>query len=125
MIFWSLRAPAPSGDFGLGRACLLVAGRVLANLLLIGLVISAATACSGDSKTSASTLFTEVEAPKVVVRIIAGDKQLGVQGDTLQPIIALVTDLNGVPQRNVAVAWSVNDNGSIRPLSPVTDDAGH
>ncbi|MEO7996462.1 MAG: hypothetical protein ABI852_03395 [Gemmatimonadaceae bacterium] len=79
-------------------------------------------ACSHDEP-----LFvpTEVAAPKMVVRIIAGDRQFGQNRDTLRPVVAEVTDLNGVPQRDIEVTWTVNDDGIIKALAPATDDSGH
>src|SRR4051812_31007227 len=51
--------------------------------------------CNGDSP---ALILTPVDAPTIAVRIISGDRQLGVAGDTLAPIVALVTDLAGVPK---------------------------
>lgn len=78
-------------------------------------------ACSHDEPLYVPT---DVEAPKLVVRIVAGDRQMGANRDTLLPVVAEVTDLNGVPQRGVDVLWKVNDDGTIRALTPATDDSG-
>ncbi|MEP6764256.1 MAG: hypothetical protein ABJB66_08110 [Gemmatimonadaceae bacterium] len=91
--------------------------RVLSLLMFVPLLATAA--CANDA-----TSFTANVAPSVVVRITAGDKQLGVAGDKLQPIVAQVSDLNGVPVKGVTVTWSVNDAGDIKALNSLTDDMG-
>lgn len=84
------------------------------SLLLIG------AACGGDG----TFHFTGVDAPHVAIRIVSGDRQFGVDGDTLAPIVAQVTDLAGVPLAGVTVTWTVNDDGAIAPAVATTDANG-
>jgi hypothetical protein len=83
-------------------------------------LLLAIAACSGGDAPG----FTEARAPNVVVKIMAGDRQTGVTGDTLDLIVARVTNLAGTPQKGVAVTWKVNDQGSISPSSVATDENG-
>ena len=87
--------------------------------LSMSVALLATTACSGDTASITST-----SAPNVVVRIITGDKQLGLAGDKLQPIVAQVTDLMGAAVKGMAVTWSVNDAGSIKSVNTLTDTLG-
>ncbi|MDQ6611166.1 MAG: hypothetical protein M3Y64_01925 [Gemmatimonadota bacterium] len=86
----------------------------------LGGALVASAACGDHAST-----VTAVGVSQVVVHIIAGDKQVGSEGDTLQPIVAQVTDQSGVPQKGVAVAWTVNDAGFIRELAALTDELGN
>lgn len=90
------------------------------SLAIAGALISAA-ACSDKALTASTT----IDAPSVVVRIVAGDKQLGVEGDTLRPVVAQVTNRTGVPQKGVLVTWTVNDAGSIKSAAALTDELGN
>ncbi len=109
MIFSRLTTPSPLAGFRLPR---------LSSFALVGTLI-VSTACSDKALTP-----TSVYAPNVVVRIIDGDKQLGIEGDTLQPIVAEVRDLKGVPLKGMSVTWNVNDAGTIKALASLTDETG-
>ncbi|MEP6778531.1 MAG: Ig-like domain-containing protein, partial [Gemmatimonadaceae bacterium] len=91
--------------------------RVFSRSLAIALLATAA--CNSDTRS-----ITSISAPNVVVRIITGDKQLGIAGDKLQPIIAQVTDLKGTALKGLEVTWSVNDAGSIKSANTLTDELG-
>ena len=85
------------------------------------LALLAPIACGGDSHSAP----TDVSAPKVAVHMVSGDRQVGVEGDSLAPIVVQVTNLQGVPQKNVEVTFSVNDRGTITPLTALTDENGN
>jgi hypothetical protein len=80
----------------------------------------ALAACSGDPMLA----LTAVDAPQIAIHIVAGDRQHGIGGDTLAPITAQVTDLQGAPLPGVAVLWRVTDDGAITPQALTTDGNG-
>jgi alpha-tubulin suppressor-like RCC1 family protein len=82
------------------------------------LALLLATACK-DTTTS-----LDLGGPPAIVAVVSGSNQSEVRGKTLpQPLVAVVTDVDGKPSPAVRITWSVT-GGTITPAADSTRDDG-
>lgn len=57
--------------------------------------------------------FTSVPGPPAAMQIIAGNNQVGVAGQALNPLVARLADANGNAVQNQAMTWTVTPAGAV------------
>lgn len=83
-----------------------------------------ATPADPAFETSYARIQVRNSPSELRLAVVSGDRQLGLPGNPLQPVVLRVVDVNNLPYEGVRVQASVSGGGVVTPSSAVTDAGG-